>query len=49
MLNFFLESLLGLSGTLSFAVGATYFYINNELISLTESYGNLGVIMPEQF
>nr|WP_280521188.1 phage holin family protein [Paenibacillus mangrovi] len=42
-------SFLGLSGTLSLAVGATYFYISNELISLAENYGRLGLQMPEQF
>ncbi|OZB98003.1 holin family protein [Paenibacillus sp. XY044] len=44
-----IDSLLGLSGTLSLAVGATYFYISNELISLAENYGRLGLPMPEQF
>ncbi|USB34353.1 phage holin family protein [Paenibacillus sp. YPG26] len=44
-----IDSLLGLSGTLSLAVGATYFYISNELISLVENYGRLDLPMPEQF
>ncbi|MWV44983.1 holin [Paenibacillus sp. HJL G12] len=44
-----IDNLLGLSGTLSLAVGATYFYISNELISLAENYGRLGLPMPEQF
>ncbi|MFI2856771.1 holin family protein [Paenibacillus sp. JSM ZJ436] len=44
-----IDSLLGLNGNLSLAVGATYFYISNELISLAENYGRLGLPMPEQF
>ena len=45
---FRVDSLLGLNGVLSLSVGATYFYISNELISLFENYGRLGLPMPDQ-
>ncbi|MFS0855117.1 holin family protein [Paenibacillus taichungensis] len=43
-----IDEVLGLSGTLSLAVGATYFYIANELLSLAENWGRFGLPMPSQ-
>lgn len=43
------DQLLGLQGNLSFMIGATYFYIVNEMISLVENYGRLDLPMPKQF
>lgn len=45
---FRIDTLLGLNGTLSLAVGATYFYLMNEFISLLENYGRLDLPLPEQ-
>lgn len=36
-----------LMGTDVVMVGATYFYIANELISVTENYGRLGLPLPD--
>lgn len=43
-----IDEILGLNGTLSLAVGATFFYISNELLSLAENYGRLSLPMPSQ-
>lgn len=43
-----IDTVLGLTGTLSLAVGATYFYLMNEFISLLENYGRLDLPLPEQ-
>lgn len=43
-----IDFILGLNGILSLSVGATYFYLSNELISLFENYGRLGLPMPPQ-
>ncbi|NGM81273.1 phage holin family protein [Paenibacillus sp. 7124] len=42
------DQLLGLEGNLSLMVGATFFYLGNELISLAENYGRMDLPMPEQ-
>lgn len=42
------DSMLGLEGTLSLMTGATLFYLGNEVISLAENYGRLGLPMPPQ-
>lgn len=43
-----IDAILGLNGVLSLAVGTTYFYIANELLSLAENYGRLQLPMPTQ-
>ncbi|WP_411735146.1 holin family protein [Paenibacillus sp. M2] len=43
-----IDAILGLNGTLSLAVGATYFYIANELLSLTENWARCGLPVPSQ-
>ncbi|WP_440110405.1 phage holin family protein [Paenibacillus sp. QZ-Y1] len=43
-----IDILLGLEGALSFMMGGLFFYIGNELISLTENLGRLDVAMPKQ-
>ncbi|WP_339304649.1 phage holin family protein [Paenibacillus sp. FSL L8-0435] len=43
-----IDTVLGLNGTLSLAVGATYFYIANELLSLTENWARSGLPIPSQ-
>lgn len=42
------DLVLGLTSGLGFMIGATYFYILNELISLAENLGRLGVKLPSQ-
>ncbi|MFC3749248.1 holin family protein [Paenibacillus sp. GCM10012306] len=42
------DLMLELTGTLGFMVGATSFYIGNELFSLAENYGRLDLPMPKQ-
>jgi toxin secretion/phage lysis holin len=42
------DMLLGLTGNLGFMIGAVYFYMLNELISLVENLGRMDVKMPAQ-
>jgi toxin secretion/phage lysis holin len=42
------DMLLGLDGNIGFMLGASYFYILNELISLAENLGRMDVKLPAQ-
>lgn len=42
------DKLLGLNGHLSLMVGATWFYLGNELLSVTENLSRLDVPLPSQ-
>lgn len=43
-----LDLLLGLESNISLMVGGIYFYLFNELVSLTENLGRAGVPIPDQ-
>lgn len=47
-LLFQVDKLLGLNGHLSLMVGATWFYLGNELISVAENLARLDVPLPAQ-
>jgi toxin secretion/phage lysis holin len=42
------DLLLGIEGAIGLMLGVTYFYIANELISITENLGRIGLPMPPQ-
>ncbi len=43
-----LDMLLGLEENISLMIGGMYFYLFNELVSLTENLGRVGLPIPEQ-
>lgn len=43
------DIILGFSGSLSLMTASVWFYLGNELFSITENLGRLGVPIPAQF